>query len=319
MCVQSVSVKKICSFMVTNFNGEGLLQQILPSVLEAARFSGFAGDVVVVDDASSDSSVEMLKRNFPTVRLLELKKNVGFQEASNRGVEFCKNRLVVCLNNDMKVDSDCCERLAVHFDDPRVFSVSTRVLMWDGKTYLAGRRYPAFDKGNFILNDEDAHDLSETLFATGGGCMLDREKFLAMGGFDSLYLPLYWEDVDLSYRAWKRGYMVLYDPSVVFYHKHQATIAEIMDASAIRSVTARNSYLFLWKNMTDRKFFIKHLASIVPSLTRNLMRGEMRFPTAFMRALLRLPSVVSKRRLEKVESVVSDIEIMKKLGNEHVL
>jgi len=318
MCAQLVGVKKSCSFMVTNFNGEALLRQILPSVLEAIRCNGL-GEVVVVDDAGSDGSVEMLKRDFPTVRVLELKQNVGFQEASNRGVEFCKNRLVICLNNDMKVESDCCERLAAHFDDPLVFSVSTRVLMWDKKTYLAGRRYPSFDKANFILNDEDAQSLSKTLFATGGGCMLDRDKFLDMGGFDGLYLPLYWEDVDLSYRAWKRGYTVLYDPSVVFYHKHQATIAEMMDASAIRSVTARNSYLFLWKNITDRKLFVKHLASIVPSLTRNLLRGETRFPAAFMRALLRLPMLVGRRRLEKAESVVADIEIMNKLRDEYVL
>lgn len=304
--------------MITNFNGKELLEKILPTVIEAVNYNGLDGDeIVVVDDASSDESVKMLAKSFPSVRVLKMEKNSGFQEASNRGISFCKNRLVICLNNDMMVKRDCSEQLAEHFKDQEVFAVSTRVLLWDKKTYLAGRRYARFEKGNFILKDEDCKRLSPTLFATGGGCMLDKEKLLKLGGFDKLYAPLYWEDIDLCYRALKRGYKVLYDPQVVFYHKHKATISEIMDQKSICGITARNSYLFIWKNITDKGYFLEHIKSIIPSLARNIVRGETRFPLSFVKALHKIRDVIKARRIERAEGVVSDMDVLKSVMLKH--
>ncbi len=304
--------------MITNFNGMELLEKILPSVMNAANYSP-GSEVVVVDDKSSDKSIEMLQDKYSSVRILALEKNVGFQQASNKGVEFCKNRLVICLNNDMMVNRDCCEALGRHFDDPKVFAVSTRVLLWDKKTYLAGRRYAEIKNGNLILNDEDCPVLAHTLFATGGGCMLDRDKFLKLKGFDKLYAPLYWEDIDLSYRAWKRGFTVLYDPSVVFYHKEKATIAELMTENSIRYMTGRNSYLFFWKNISDKTYFRQHISRLAPNLLKNILDQNYRFPVSFLKTLPRLPDTLMARKAEKKESSVNDMAIIENLKNSYTI
>lgn len=287
------------SVVITNYNGRALLERCLPSVEAAAKAYDGSTEIILVDDCSTDDSREYVYEHFPRVQVFKPGQNLGFQGASNFGFQRAKNPVVISLNNDIEVTPSSFSQLAAHFIAPDLFAVSTKLLMWDRSTYLAGRRTGVFERGHFKLVDEEgAAAVRPTLFATGGACAFDRGKLLALGGFDPLFHPLYWEDIDLCYRAQKRGWTVMYDPGIVLYHKHRATIETLVEPDRLRQITARNSYLFLWKNMTDPLDWAAHLLFAPLWLLRDLVKGRWRFPVGFAMALWRLPQVYSSRRRE---------------------
>ena len=305
--------EKSISIVITNWNGRDLLEKCVPSVVEAAKGLGGDCELIVIDDCSTDDSVEYIETNFPQVKIISPRYNLGFQEASNYGVAESKGEIVVLLNNDIMLRQDSLPPLLDHFRSDDVFSVSSKLLMWDEATFLSGKRRGAFENGYFKLIDvgDEEHKASPSLFTTGGAGAFHRHRFLELHGFDRLYHPLYWEDVDLCYRAWKRGWRSLYEPESVMYHKHQATITKQMKRLKISYITGRNSYLFLWRNITERSLFLKHLSILPISLFKDVVKLKMRFPICFAMALLRLSRIVYLRKREKKESRLTDQEVLK--------
>lgn len=94
----------IASIVVLNWNGKDLLAPGIPSILEAVRTDGRPHEVLVVDNGSTDGSLQYLEQSFPQVRVLALGKNLGFAEGNNAGVKAARNEIVILLNNDMVVD-----------------------------------------------------------------------------------------------------------------------------------------------------------------------------------------------------------------------
>lgn len=298
------------SVIITNYNGRELLERCLPSVEAAARRYRGETEIILVDDCSTDGSQVYIQDHFPKIKILVPERNLGFQEASNFGFRQAKFPIIISLNNDIEVTPECFEQFAAHFSSGDIFAVSTKVFMWDRVTYLAGRRIGIYRHGHFKLHDS-AEDgaVTPTLFATGGACACHREKLMELGGFDPIFHPLYWEDIDLCYRAWKRGWKVLYDPNIVLYHKHRATIETLVAPEKLKRITARNSYLFLWKNL-NLKALPVHFFFALLFLLRDLLLGRWRFPISFGMAVARLPQVVSARRREKPHWRMTDDDVL---------
>src|SRR5205807_3502308 len=98
-------------------------------------------------------------------------------------------------------------------------------------------------------------DARHILYGCGGAAAWNRAKFVALDGFDSLYLPGYWEDLDLSWRGWKKGWRCVYEPSSVVYHAGGATFDH--QSGRVRTLQVRNEFLFHWKNL-DRSLLAVH-------------------------------------------------------------
>src|SRR5881296_3283132 len=118
------------SIIILNWNGKDLLAQCVPSVLDAVRADGRDHEVLVVDNGSSDGSVEFLGRSFPQVRVLALPENVGFAEGNNAGVRAARHDIVVLLNNDMVVDPGFLSPLLDGFG-AKTFAVSSQIHLQD--------------------------------------------------------------------------------------------------------------------------------------------------------------------------------------------
>ncbi len=144
--------------------------------------------------------------------------------------------------------------------------------------------------------------------------MVNRQRYLELGGFDSMYHPLYYEEIDLSYRALKRGWKVHYDPQSIAYHKVQATITQQEKRRRISLISARNNYLFVWKNILDRSMTISFLFYIPLFLLRDLFRLKSRFWIAFYMALKRLPKALKGRALEKSNALYSDVDTLSRIN-----
>ena len=303
------------TLIITNWNGKDLLRECLPSVLKAVAFDSKRNyEIMVVDDCSTDDSLVILEKEFPAVRAVKTPVNLGFQRANNYGIEQTQSRLVMPMNNDIKLDEDALFHLAEHFEKGDVFSVSGMFFGFDGKTFLYGNRGGYFRNGHFYLYEKAPNDKTQTLFACGGAFMVDRKRYLQLGGFDNLYHPLYYEEIDLSYRALKRGWEVRYEPKSIAYHKVQSTITKQEKKRRIGLISARNNYLFVWKNISDTSMTLQFIFFIPLFLIRDLFKLKSRFWVAFFMALQRLPAALKSRKAEKTDSLFSDQEILRKIN-----
>jgi len=308
-------MKPEITLIITNWNGSKLLRECLPTVLEAVRFDRHhCYEVMVIDDCSNDNSLGILADEFPEVRTEQTPQNLGFQEANNYAVKLAESKIVMPMNNDIKLDPKALRYLAQHFDNKDIFAVSGKIFAFDQTTFLYGNRGGYFQKGHFHLYEKPPEDDSQTLFACGGAFMVNRQKYLDLGGFDSMYHPLYYEEIDLSYRALKRGWKVHYEPQSIAYHKVQATITRQEKLRRISLISARNNYLFIWKNILDRSMTLTFLFYIPLFLLRDLFRLKSRFWIAFYMALKRLPRALKGRSIEQSDVLYSDREILSRIN-----
>ena len=287
----------------------------MPTVLEAVRSDRqHCYEVMVIDDCSTDNSLGILADEFPEVRTEQTPQNLGFQEANNYAVKLAESKIVMPMNNDIKLDPKALHYLAQHFDNKDTFAVSGKIFAFDQTTFLYGNRGGYFQKGHFHLYEKPPEDESQTLFACGGAFMVNRQQYLDLGGFDSMYHPLYYEEIDLSYRALKRGWKVHYEPQSIAYHKVQATITRQEKLRRISLISARNNYLFIWKNILDRSMTFTFLFYIPLFLLRDLFRLKSRFWIAFYLALKRLPKALRGRSIEQSDVLYSDREILSRIN-----
>ncbi|SVC30526.1 uncharacterized protein METZ01_LOCUS283380 [marine metagenome] len=308
-------MKPEITIIITNWNGSKLLKECLPTILEAVKFDHHHFyEVMVIDDCSSDNSLEVLAEEFPEVRVEKTPRNLGFQEANNFAVKLAESEIVMPMNNDIKLDPEALFYLAKHFNSRDMFAVSGKVFAFDQTTFLYGNRGGYFQKGHFHLYEKPPEDNSQTLFACGGAFMVNRQKYLELGGFDSMYHPLYYEEIDLSYRALKRGWKIYYEPKSIAYHKVQATITKQEKHRQISLISARNNYLFVWKNILDRSMTLTFIFYIPLFLLRDLFLFKSRFWIAFYMALKRLPKALKGRSFERSDVIYTDREILSRIN-----
>jgi GT2 family glycosyltransferase len=298
------------SVVIPNWNGRELLARYLPSVLEATAGNA-ANEVIVVDNGSVDGSAEFLRENFPAVRVVALDENRGFGGGSNAGVEAARNDIVVLLNSDMRVAADFLAPLLAAFTNDKVFAVSCQIFFSDParrreETGLTEGRWRrgALEVGHRV--DDAITEPYPCFYGGGGSCAFDRRKFLELGGFDEIYAPFYFEDADLGYLAWKRGWQVLYQPRSVVWHEHRGTIGRHYSAGRIRAVLERNRLLFCWKNIHEWRRLAGHFVYAVAGA---VARGNL---PGLWRAVWRLPAALRARRRARRLAAVSDTEAFRR-------
>lgn len=308
------------SIIVLNWEGRHLLQEFLPSVLEAVRHDGGDHEVMVVDNGSRDGSVDFLKTQFPRVKIVALDRNRRFTGGNNAGVQAAKNDIVVFLNNDMQVEPGFIRPLVEGFRDGDVFAVSCQVFFQDkarrreetGNTKARWRFGFIHQYHADVANGAANGPFSPIFWAGGGSCAFDRKKFLELGGLDTLYDPFYLEDLDLSYQAWKRGWKTLFAPASVVVHKHRGTNKLKFGDNFVDNTIRKNQYLFVWKNITDFKWVLAHLVCLPITQARFLAQTSCQFEAkAFFRALRQLPEALKKRYRRRREYSLTDAEIFR--------
>jgi GT2 family glycosyltransferase len=306
------------SIIVLNWDGRQLLEEFLPSVLEAVRHDGRDHEVIVVDNGSRDDSIQMLRTRFPSVKVVALDRNMRFTGGNNAGVKEAKNDIVIFLNNDMAVDPGFIRPLLEAFRNDDVFAVSCQVFFQDksrrreetGNT-KARWRFAFVDQYHGDVNHVRPGGCGSLIFWAGGGSSaFDRNKFLEIGGLDSLYDPFYLEDVDLSYQAWKRGWKTLFAADSIVVHKHRGTNKQRYGDKFVDNTIRKNQYLFIWKNITDFRWIVTHGLCLPLNQARFLSQSSCLFETcAFFRALCQFPEALAKRYRRRAQYSRCDSEI----------
>ena len=220
------------SVIVLNYNGRQWLKPCLEAL--AAQQGAPAFEVIVVDNASADGSSGYVREHFPAVRVHDAGGNLGFSGGNNAGARQACGRLLVFLNNDTVAAPDWLVRLTSALETRPEFGFATsRIVFADdpGRIDSAGDGYlfagGAFKRGYGQRSDEFAES-REVFGACGCAMVMKRELFEALGGFDSSFF-IFYEDVDLSYRAQLLGARCWYAADAVVHHAGSATMGRHSD------------------------------------------------------------------------------------------
>jgi GT2 family glycosyltransferase len=282
---------------------------------------------------------------FPAIRLRFLRSpaNEGFGSACNRGFGAAKNPLVLLLNNDVQLEPDAIAPLVENFADDRLLAAHCRVFELESGSECGVGKIGSFGRGFIRVHrswkprestqpagttrqssgeptgpqggstdvntaDSPVRRAYYSMFAGGGSAMFNRTLFLELGGFEPLLSPFYWEDVELSYRAWKRGYRVAYEPRSIARHRISSTIGQL-DKGLVRAVQQRNRLIYHWIHLHDRGMLASHLVWVALLAVTAPIRLKPGFVKALADALRKLPEVRARRRIEKKHAKLSDREV----------
>lgn len=320
-------IRPAFSVIVTNWEGEAWIARTLSSLQLSARATGLPYELIVVDDASTDGSVPIVRESFPRVRLLTNRDNLGFGESTMRGVREATSPVLVLCNNDLVANEKFLPNLVRWFrrrtilidggkssvPRKRLFGVSARTVSWfDGKPnqLCMGAR---FRGGRITPSWSDPKSATRCLFVQAGAAAYDRAAFLKLGGLWTGFSPGYWEDYDLSYRAAKAGYVNLYDPDALALHHGGGSMMRRFGVDAVEALRARNHLLFEWRNLSDGGLLARHAARLAVSVGCEWMGGRRPLLTrALADALPHVPAVLRARSLRRQRQ--SDAFLFKEYG-----
>jgi GT2 family glycosyltransferase len=310
------------SIVIPNWNGQELLAEYLPSVLQAANFYQETYktqvEVIVTDDFSQDNSINWLQETYPTqVKIVKGTSHSGFAITVNRGFFAAQYPVIFLLNNDIKVQEDAIAPLVKHFSK-EAFAVCCKAYRLNSDLFDGAGKIGSFHKGhwhifvNYDIFPTKLPDKNETFYsfiASGGYSAFDRAKLLELGGFCELLSPFYWEDAELCYRAWKRGWNIHYEPNSIVYHRSSATIGKRFPPRQVQIVAERNRLLMHWINLHDNIWFISHWCWIFLKLIQSVIKVDFIYWQVVWAALKLLPQTLELRKKEKLASRRSDREI----------
>ncbi len=311
------------SVVIPSWNGWRLLEENLPSVLAAVNEyetqTGQPIEVLVVDDGGSDETPSSLPVAFPRVRLIRRPKNGGFSAACNTGIFECRHPVLALLNNDVRVDRSYFLHLVPHFEDPEVFGVTARVFEWDEPVFATGGKVGRFRRGFWSAYfNYDVESTAEnwivqrkllSFYAVGGFAAFSTSKLRDLQGFCSVLSPFHWEDIDVSYRAWKRGWWIRYEPRSLAFHRDSATIDSHYKSSVVEQVALRNRILFHWINLHSPAWLLAHILMLVMLCLTRVLVLDFGFYRSLTGALRRLGEVRRLRRIEKRANRRTDREV----------
>lgn len=310
------------SIVIPNYNGQDLLKKNLPKIFDAI-FLYKDGDVeiIVIDDCSTDNSLRVLENLKPKMnssysnikfKIIKNEKNLGFSSNVNKGVENANGDVLILLNTDVVPEKGFLESLLRHFQDEKIFAVGCMDKSIEGgKTILRGRGIGTWKRG-FLVHSRGEVNRTNTLWVSGGSGAFRKSVWDYLGGFDELYNPFYWEDIDLSYRALKSGYRILFEPKSVVTHEHEkGAVKNTYPNFKVKTIAYRNQFIFVWKNATDLDLQFSHLLWFPYHFLKALIEIDLAFFKGFLMAFFLLPKIIKYSIEDQRFFVKSDKEVVR--------
>lgn len=194
---QYVAGKELVSIVIVNHNGRRWIKSCLESVYHQT-YKNF--EIIFIDNASTDDSINIIKKNYPKIRIIENKTNTGYGRANNLGVTYAIGEIIFFLNNDTVLGEDTLEKLVVYKRNNNLNILGPKILNYEGKEVHVGYKC-TIDYTGYIGSGH------KTFFIDGCALMISKEDFLNLDGFDEKYF-MYSEDIDLCWRAHLYGMKV---------------------------------------------------------------------------------------------------------------
>ena len=249
------------SVVIPSRNGKELLERVLPEVVR--QVSNSDGEIIVVDNGSSDGSAEFLRATYPQVVIHQCDP-LSFASAVNAGIHLARFSHVCLLNNDMLIEPGFFAALTEAFEKvPDLFSATAQIFFPEGQRReetgkavmpRAKERKP----DDFPVRCDlpsPGEDLSYVLYGSGGCSLYDAAKLSALGGMDEVYQPAYVEDLDLGFRAWRQFWPSVFVAGARVEHRHRATTSRYFSPEYLDQVLELNYLRFLVRSISDPTLF----------------------------------------------------------------
>ena len=260
------------SIIIPNFNGKQYLKDCLNSI-KKQNFSLY--EVIIIDNGSTDESVEYIKDNYDEFTLIQNRENLGFATAVNQGIKASNAEYVFLLNNDTELEVECVSNLLNCIDnDETIFSVSSKMIQNQDRNLIddAGDEYTILGFTQKVGNNKSSElyrSKREIFSACAGAAIYRRGIFDIIGYFDENFFA-YMDDVDISYRARIYGFKCVYCPDALVYHHVSATSGSKYNAFKIR-LAARNNVYVPYKNMPWPQLILNLLFLLLGFLIKYLV------------------------------------------------
>jgi GT2 family glycosyltransferase len=254
------------SVIIPSWNGIDLLPTCLDS-LRAQTYRHF--DIIIVDNASSDETVSLIRQDYPEVRLVALETNRGFTGAVNLGIAQSTGQLVALINQDVEADPQWLQALAAaSLAHPEAGAFACKIMLYDQRSrfHSAGDSYRRdgipVNRGVWDRDDGQFDEQTDVFAACGGAAAYRRSMLDQVGWLDERFF-MYCEDVDLAWRYQLAGFRTIFVPDSVAYHRLSASGAGVTASY----YTGRNTIWVIVKNMPG-PLLRKHLPSMAAAQWR---------------------------------------------------
>lgn len=235
------------SAIVPTYRGAGRLTRNLPSVCRSLEASGQAWEVLVVDDGGGALPA------LPTgARVVAMTENRGYGPAVNAGAAAARGEQLLILNDDVRLEPGTVTSLARHLCRDGVFAVVPRIRSPLTQCGDEGGKAGVLRAGLIEILESPSEVPHPTLYPVGCCSLCRADVFRALGGYDDVFAPFFWEDVDLGFRAWRRGFASLHAPDAACDHEGSATLSEQRSHAERERIEFRNRVLFHLRNRQGR-------------------------------------------------------------------
>lgn len=314
------------TFIIPNYNGQEILKENLPEVLELAK--NYDAPVIIGDDCSKDNSVAILENEFGFTSIIEgqqkpantnnllikKSKNQGFSSNVNLCISYASTPLLLLLNTDATPEADAIDLLIPYFEDPLTLAVG--MVDTDDNGELHGRGKFIFENGFLLHNKAPIETVENQKLTTGwvscGSGMFSKQIWDQLTGLDPLFNPFYFEDVDLGYRAWKSGFKNYIEPQAKCLHLHKkGSIKSNYDEQRIKTISYRNQFIFTWKNLSDKEFIAQHLQNIPRQIYIAIKNKDFAFVKGMLEAAKQYQKLAERRKSQTIQRIMSDEDLCK--------
>lgn len=210
------------SVIIVTYNHKKYMKDCLTSVLMNEPL-----EVIVVDNGSTDGTVELIEEKFPQVQLIKSPRNLGYGGGNNLGVKYARGKYIVILNPDTRVEKKWLEELLKPLGKEEKLITTPKILTYDGSKINTCGNIDHFTGLTFTRGlNEDLKRFNEFEYLSGlsGACFaMKRDEYLEFGGFDENFFS-YMEDAEFSWRAHAKGFKILYVPTSIVYHDYKLNV-----------------------------------------------------------------------------------------------
>lgn len=311
--MKNSSQKPEVSVIIPNWNGYYLIKICLKA-LEKQTYKNF--EVIVIDNGSTDMSLDFIKKNYPKVTNIKLKVNTGFANAVNLGIKQARGKYLLLLNNDTEIEKNCLSYLVKCFKKKKNISfICPKILNFYERDKIDSAGDWIDEVGhadNIGRGEKDDKSFSKerpVFIGTAGGCLIKREAFKKVGLFDEDYF-MYFEDVDWCFRAQLLGLKGWYEPKAIIYHVHKGSASRVR--SLVEYLQFRNMTMTVIKNFPKGLLLYRMNWMRIIWVNLNTIRfiAKQGFLKEALRAeayiLINFVNILKKRQKIQSKKLVSD-------------
>jgi GT2 family glycosyltransferase len=314
---ETIDKEPFISIIVLNYNGKPFLKECFSS-LYLIDYPKSRYEVIMLDNGSTDDSMEYVKNLFPWVKVIILNKNYGFGGGNNRGIKFTRGKYLVFLNNDTRVTKEWLSKLVQASIDHSVPICASKTLLMENPKIIeyGGGKFTINGRGYSIDFGKTNHEKTEC-FYTGYPCaasmLIKKDVFIRLGGFDEDYFACL-DDTDLGWRAWLYGYKVLFCPTSIVYHECGGTAGKGRLSPLKAFHGTKDSIMTILKNLGLRRnlifgvilAFIYDFVEVVLLMRHNNLPCVKMKVKAYLWIFKNLGHILEKRHIIQKNRLISD-------------